>query len=192
MLALRSDGVTPPHEMLAWLAAQQDADGGFSFAGGGGGSDIDDTGAALEALGRGRVTLEPRRSGICAATRTSTAASRASRAAVERPVDRLGGRRVCSRRVSTRARCTAAAPSRRSRFLRSLIGGDGHVRYSRTSDQTPVWVTGAGADGARSQAAAAGARAPPDAPRRRGRSGGGRDAITVRLGGSSASPRKAP
>jgi hypothetical protein len=26
-------------------------------------------------------------------------------------------------------------------FLRSLVGPDGHVHYSRTSDQTPVWVT---------------------------------------------------
>ena len=27
-------------------------------------------------------------------------------------------------------------------YLRSLIAADGHVRYSRGSDQTPVWVTG--------------------------------------------------
>jgi hypothetical protein len=26
-------------------------------------------------------------------------------------------------------------------YLRSLIAGDGHVRYSRSTDQTPVWVT---------------------------------------------------
>jgi hypothetical protein len=26
-------------------------------------------------------------------------------------------------------------------YLSSLIAADGHVRYSRTSDQTPVWVT---------------------------------------------------
>ncbi|MDP9345867.1 MAG: hypothetical protein M3P44_09105, partial [Actinomycetota bacterium] len=26
-------------------------------------------------------------------------------------------------------------------YLRTLIGGDGAVRYSRTSRQTPVWVT---------------------------------------------------
>ena len=35
-----------------WLAGQHDTDGGFNFATGGGASDIDDTGAALEALGR--------------------------------------------------------------------------------------------------------------------------------------------
>ena len=27
-------------------------------------------------------------------------------------------------------------------YLRSLVGSDGAVRYSRTSTQTPVWVTG--------------------------------------------------
>jgi hypothetical protein len=27
-------------------------------------------------------------------------------------------------------------------YLRSMIAPDGHVRYSRSSDQTPVWVTG--------------------------------------------------
>ena len=27
-------------------------------------------------------------------------------------------------------------------YLRSLVGGNGAVRYSRTSRQTPVWVTG--------------------------------------------------
>src|SRR5581483_10376274 len=26
-------------------------------------------------------------------------------------------------------------------YLRSLIAADGHVRYSRGADQTPVWVT---------------------------------------------------
>src|SRR5207302_9979085 len=27
-------------------------------------------------------------------------------------------------------------------YLRSLIAPDGHIRYSRGTDQTPVWVTG--------------------------------------------------
>ena len=27
-------------------------------------------------------------------------------------------------------------------YLRTLVAGDGSVRYSRTSRQTPVWVTG--------------------------------------------------
>src|SRR5437588_10919056 len=52
VLALRSAGVTPPAKTLSWLTHQQDRDGGFSFATAGGGSDVDDTGAALEALAK--------------------------------------------------------------------------------------------------------------------------------------------
>ena len=52
MLALRAAGVAPPQSMTAWLSRQQDSDGGFNFATAGGTSDVDDTGAALEALSR--------------------------------------------------------------------------------------------------------------------------------------------
>ena len=61
VLALRADGdgaarrVGSDSKTMRWLVRQQDSDGGFSFSGGGGSSDIDDTGAALEALaGDGR------------------------------------------------------------------------------------------------------------------------------------------
>ncbi|MBV8712052.1 MAG: hypothetical protein JOY56_09740, partial [Solirubrobacterales bacterium] len=50
LLALRAAGVGPPAAALPWLARQQDADGGFNFATRGGTSDVDDTGAALQAL----------------------------------------------------------------------------------------------------------------------------------------------
>ncbi|MGH2876686.1 MAG: hypothetical protein ACRDLV_10585, partial [Solirubrobacteraceae bacterium] len=52
VLALRAAGSPVPARMLSWLAAQQDRDGGFGFAGrsaSGGASDVDDTGAALQA-----------------------------------------------------------------------------------------------------------------------------------------------
>jgi len=52
VLALRGAGAPVRSRTLGWLAAQQNGDGGFSFAAGGaGGSDVDDTGAVLEALG---------------------------------------------------------------------------------------------------------------------------------------------
>ena len=140
MLALRSDGIAPPHQMLAWIEAQQGGDGGFSFAGGGGGSDIDDTGAALEALGRagshsnraigylrrhqnldGGFPSEP--GGQSNAQSTAWAAQGLLAAGVD---------------PGSLHRRGAVSPLA---FLRSLIAGDGHVRYSRTSDQTPVWVT---------------------------------------------------
>ncbi len=50
VLALRAAGVAPPANMLGWLVRQQDSDGGYNFATAGGSSDIDDTGAALQAL----------------------------------------------------------------------------------------------------------------------------------------------
>ena len=50
ILALRADGLAASGRTLRWLVRQQDSDGGFSFAGRGGSSDVDDTGAALEAL----------------------------------------------------------------------------------------------------------------------------------------------
>ena len=55
VLALRSAGVPPTRRTLAWLVRQQDRDGGFSFAGAGSDSDVDDTGATLEALAGARV-----------------------------------------------------------------------------------------------------------------------------------------
>jgi len=50
VLALRAAGLASPAATIGWLLHQQDADGGFNFAGAGGMSDPDDTGAALEAL----------------------------------------------------------------------------------------------------------------------------------------------
>ncbi len=140
VLALRSAGVGPPHRMLTWIEGQQGGDGGFSFAGGGGGSDIDDTGAALEALGHagshssraigylrrhqnldGGFPSEP--GGESNAQSTAFAAQGLQAAGVN---------------PGSLHRRGASSPLA---FLRSLTAGDGHVRYSRTSDQTPVWVT---------------------------------------------------
>src|SRR5581483_11136769 len=50
VLALRAAGAGTPGATIGWLVREQDADGGFNFAGRGGTSDPDDTGSALEAL----------------------------------------------------------------------------------------------------------------------------------------------
>ena len=140
VLALRSAGVAPPGKMIRWIEAQQGGDGGFSFAGGGGGSDIDDTGAALEALGRagppsaravgyvrrhqnadGGFPSEP--GGESNAQSTAWAAQGLLAAGVD---------------PGSLHRRGAISPLA---FLRTLLSSGGHVRYSRTSDQTPVWVT---------------------------------------------------
>jgi hypothetical protein len=136
--------VGPPPGTVGWLLRQQNRDGGFSFASAGAISDIDDTGAALEALG---------------------AAGGAPSSALRRAVGYLsaqqnpdGGLPQQSGGLSN-AQSTAwgiqglyaagvdpGSVRRRGRslldYLRSLIAADGHVRYAAGNDQTPVWVTG--------------------------------------------------
>lgn len=143
VLALRGAQVTPPARTLAWLVAQQDQDGGFNYATAGAASDVDDTGAVLEALAG-----DPR---------ATKAVSRAVRF-ITRQQDRDGGF-PASPGAGSNAQSTAwavqgliaagvdagsvhrgGAPSPLA-YLGSLIAPDGHVRYSSSSNQTPVWVT---------------------------------------------------
>ena len=88
--------------------------------------------------------------------------------AVQRAVDRVGGPGPRRRRSQS----DQGPPERIAHplaYLRSLTGADGAVRYSRTSAQTPVWVTAPGAGRARPQAvpAALGRSRQPAAARRR-------------------------
>jgi energy-coupling factor transport system substrate-specific component len=144
VLALRADGIAARARTMRWLVRQQQRDGGFSFSGGGGSSDVDDTGAALEAL-----------AGDGAA---SAAISRAV-TYLRRQQDRDGGF-PSQPGMSSNAQSTAWAiqgldaagvsPATLHRggaisplaYLDSLVGANGAVRYSRGVTQTPVWVTG--------------------------------------------------
>ena len=60
VLALRAARVAPSPRTLTWLVRQPNRDGGFGFAGKGSESDVDDTGATLEALAGARVAGAPR------------------------------------------------------------------------------------------------------------------------------------
>jgi energy-coupling factor transport system substrate-specific component len=135
VLALKAASVGPSHATLSWLARQQDADGGFNFSTAGGASDIDDTGAVLEALA------------------SAGSNSRAVRF-LERhqngdggfPSEPGGDSNAQSTSWAVQGLLAAGAGGgavdRALGYLSSLIAPDGHVRYSRSSDQTPVWVTG--------------------------------------------------
>ena len=142
-----------------WIARQQNADGGFNYRRRGGASGIDDTAAALQAL--------------VAASGRGTRVRRAASFLVRRQ-NRDGGFGLAPGAPSN-AQSTAWAvqalvaagrnPDRQTldgakspiAYLRSLVTPSGKVRYSRTSSQTPVWVT--------AQAVAALARKPfPLAP----------------------------
>ncbi|MGZ6642547.1 MAG: prenyltransferase/squalene oxidase repeat-containing protein [Solirubrobacteraceae bacterium] len=126
-----------------WIARQQNRDGGFNFARRGGASGIDDTAGAVQAL--------------VAASGRGGRVPNAARFLVrnQNPDGGFGvGPRAPSNAQSTAWAIQALVaagrdPARVRRhasrsplaYLRTLIGGDGAVRYSRTSRQTPVWVT---------------------------------------------------
>jgi len=142
VLALRAAGVTPPARMLQWLVRQQDKDGGFSYARAGDLADIDDTGAALDAL-------------------AGTGQHRARRRAVAfiRSAQNRDGGFPAERGGSSNAQSTAWAVqgliaaginpahvrTHGSRsplgYLRSLITRSGAIDYARGLSLTPVWVT---------------------------------------------------
>jgi hypothetical protein len=144
VLALRAAGVSPSAETLRWLVRQQDADGGFSFAGAGGSSDVDDTGAVLEALAGDRAT----------AVVTARAVSY-----LRRQQNRDGGF-PSQPGASPNAQSTAWAiqgldavgvpaagvdhsgGSSPLAYLDALATPSGAIRYSRGVVQSPVWVTG--------------------------------------------------
>ena len=146
VLAFRAVGVAPPPASLAWLVRQEDADGGFNFATRGGISDVDDTGAALEALAR---------AGGSAAARARSRAVGYVRGQQDRdggfPSMPGSGSNAQSTAFAVQGLIAAGvdpntlhrhgAPSPLA-YLRSLIAGDGHVEYSRGTSETPTWVTG--------------------------------------------------
>ena len=151
-------------------------------------------GARRRRAARGTGAVGARRRASCAGQQNRDGGFPLNRGGgVERAVDRLGGPGAASPPGATRRPCAAAARSPLA-YLRSLTAPDGSVRYSRTSGQTPVWVT------AQALTALAGkalpARAGARAPRRRGRERrpprGGRPRRRRRRAGRAARrPRRA-
>jgi energy-coupling factor transport system substrate-specific component len=135
IMALRAAGVTPPKEMGSWLVHHENRDGGFSFAPGTGGSDPDDTGSVLEALGR----RAPR------AVRYLRAQQNADGGF---PAVSGGFSNTQSTAFAVQGLLAAGVPLSSMphgspiAYIQRLTAADGHVRYSKDSDQTPVWVTG--------------------------------------------------
>jgi energy-coupling factor transport system substrate-specific component len=149
VLALRAAGRSTSDRAVrraaAWIAGQANPDGGFNFAGKGGPSGIDDTSAAVQALASGG------RRGSAAVRRAGTFLVRAQNGDGGFPL--IGGGASNAQSTAWAVQGLLAAgrnPDRVRRagsrtplaYLRSLITASGAVRYSRTSTQTPVWVTG--------------------------------------------------
>ena len=148
ILALRAAGYpagSPTVQDAArWLMRQQEHDGGFGFGARGGGSDVDDTAAVLQALVQARVPERP------VIARASAFLVRAQNLDGGYPQQRGGvsnaqssawavqGLVASGRDPATTVRAGSRSPLG---YLESLIVPDGSVRYSRTGAQTPVWVT---------------------------------------------------
>jgi prenyltransferase beta subunit len=149
IFALRVAGSSADNQIVNlaghWLAAQQDRDGGFGFAGHGGGEDVDDTAAALQ----GVIDASGQRGGAVVA-HTVSYLRRAQNPDGGFPQQPGGESNAQSTAWAVQALSAAGedvsafkrAGSRSPLgYLQSLIGPEGSVRYSRTSTQTPVWVT---------------------------------------------------
>ena len=148
VLALRSAGRSTGDRTVraagGWITGQANRDGGYNFGGRGGPSGIDDTGAALQAL-------------VAAGRRRSRVVRRAASFLVTRqnadggyPLVPGGGSNAQSTAWAIQGLLAAGRDPARVRrggsrtpvdYLRTLVTGSGAVRYSRTSAQTPVWVT---------------------------------------------------
>jgi prenyltransferase beta subunit len=189
VLAFRAGGygasATPVRRAADWLVRQQNRDGGFNFAGRGGPSGIDDTSAPVQALaaagrrGSGAVAravafLRGQQNGDGGFPLNRGGASNAQSAAWAAQALIAAGRNPGSVRRGGRSPLD---------YLRSLTAPDGSVRYSRTSGQTPVWVT------AQALTALAG-RAFPLGPVRRARATGGGGAAGAPAGSVAAAGAK--
>jgi squalene-hopene cyclase-like protein/prenyltransferase/squalene oxidase-like repeat protein len=148
VLALRavghSAGYGPIRKAAGWIERQQNADGGFAFGARGARSDVDDTGAALQAL----AAAGARNRGVL--TRAVGYLTRSQGADGGFP-QQYGGESNAQSTAWAAQGLTAAGVNpagvrrRGSRsplaYLESLLAPNGSVRYSRTSAQTPAWVT---------------------------------------------------
>jgi energy-coupling factor transport system substrate-specific component len=147
VLALRAAGHGPGSAAVrrasGWVARRQNRDGGFSVSGSGT-SDVDDTGAAVQALaasgkrnGRGvrRALTYLRHSHNPDGGFGQFSRSRSNAQSTAWAVQALIAAHVNPGRFGGKGRRSPI------RFLRSLQQRNGSFRYSRTSTQTPVWVT---------------------------------------------------
>jgi energy-coupling factor transport system substrate-specific component len=148
VLALRASGRSARDRTVrraaTWIAREQNRDGGWNFGGRGGPSGIDDTAAALQAL---RAAGRPRAGALA---RGAAFLVRRQNADGGFPLVPGGTSNAQSTSWAVQGLVAAGRDPERVRrggsrtplgYLRTLVESDGSVRYSRTSRQTPVWVT---------------------------------------------------
>jgi energy-coupling factor transport system substrate-specific component len=144
ILALRALGDRPMdptiHAAARWLAAQQNADGGFSFGTRGDPSDTDDTGAAIQAL----VVAGAFRSGniVRAVSYLRHAENRDGGFPQQTGEESNAASTAWAVQGLIAARQSLAFKGRSPiAYLESLLAANGSFDYSSGVVQTPVWVT---------------------------------------------------
>ncbi len=149
IFALRVGGSSADNRVVnaagRWLVAQQNPDGGFGFAGRGGGEDVDDTAAAIQGIvdasgQRGSVVVARavaylRRAQNLDGGFPQQAGGESNAQSTAWAVQGLSAAGV---NVSAFKHAGSRSPLG---YIESLVSPNGSVRYSRTSTQTPVWVT---------------------------------------------------
>jgi hypothetical protein len=148
IIALRAAGHSPGYgpirEAAGWLERQQNSDGGFSFGVHGSSSDVDDTGAALQAL----ADAGAHNRGVLGAAADYLIRSQNPDGGL--PQQYGGESNAQSTAWAVQGLIAAgydpATVRRRGSrspvgYLESLVAPGGSIRYSRTSAQTPVWVS---------------------------------------------------
>ncbi len=148
VFALRAVGHSASYGPIAkaagWIERQQNADGGFGFGGRGSRSDVDDTGAALQALAdagaRDRSVLARARSYLTRAQNPDGGFPQQAggESNAQSTAWAAQGLAAVGLNPSTLRRQGSRSPLG---YLESLLAPDGSIRYSRTSAQTPAWVT---------------------------------------------------
>ena len=144
ILALRAAGVgtSAVASSAAWLREAQNGDGGWGFQPQAG-SEPDSAGAAIQALvaarGRGSATAR----GASYLRRAQTANGGFALAA-SGPTNSQSTAWAVQGLIAAGSDPAAVRTNGHSPFdyLARRQAGDGHYRYSSSSDQTPVWVTG--------------------------------------------------
>jgi energy-coupling factor transport system substrate-specific component len=144
VLALRIAGDAPSDlsRSAGWLRDAANGDGGWGFRPGAG-SEADSTGAALQALAAARAGGAAAGDGADY-LRQAQGADGGWALAHGGPTNSQSTAWAIQGLIA--ARVSPAGVSRNGHtpldYLDGRQGRDGHYRYSRSSDQTPVWVTG--------------------------------------------------
>jgi energy-coupling factor transport system substrate-specific component len=134
VLALRAAHASGVAAASAWLAAQQNSGGGFSFAQRGAAADVDDTAAAVQAL----VAAGGRDAEV---DRAIAYLSRAANRDGGFPEQPGGQSNAQSTAWAVQAFIAAGRPPLGDAYLEHMTGTSGAVDYSAGVSQTPVWVT---------------------------------------------------